>query len=204
MTKKFRKLDILLFAGLLLIAAALFLMIWNLVQNLVAANRVYTTLDALAETLPTESADPDAPLPDYYLNPLLEMPTTEIDGIAYIGVPMIPALELELPIISEWNYPRLQVAPCRYAGSVYQDNLVIAGHNYDAHFGRLRHLEPGDAVIFMDIDGNQFFYQVAELLVLEPTDIEEMLSEEWDLSLFTCTFGGATRITVRCERLSGR
>ena len=46
--------------------------------------------------------------------------------------------------------------------------------------------------------------QIEALLVLEPTDIEEMLSEEWDLSLFTCTFGGATRITVRCERLSNR
>lgn len=204
MTKKFRKLDILLFAGLLLIAAALFLTLWNVVQNYVAASRVHSTMEVLAETLPSETPVPDAPLPDYYLNPLLEMPTMEINGISYIGVLMIPELELELPIISEWNYPRLQVAPCRYAGSAYQDDLVIAGHNYDAHFGRLRHLKPGDAVIFMDIDGNQFFYQVAEQLVLEPTAIEEMLSDEWDMTLFTCTFGGATRITVRCERLSDR
>ena len=28
--------------------------------------------------------------------------------------------------------------------------------------------------------------------------VEEMLSEEWDLTLFTCTYSGQTRFTVRC------
>lgn len=67
---------------------------------------------------------------DYILNPEMDMPTQEIDGQDYIGTLVIESLGLSLPIISEWSYPRLRIAPCRYAGSAYLDNMVIAAHNY--------------------------------------------------------------------------
>ena len=35
--------------------------------------------------------------------------------------------------------------------------------------------------------------------ILQPGDVEEMLSGGWALTLFTCTLGGRTRVTVRCE-----
>ena len=53
---------------------------------------------------------------------------------------------------------------------------------------------------FTDVDGNVFAYNVAEIQILKPTAIEDMVSEDWDLSLFTCTLGGRTRLTVRCDR----
>jgi sortase A len=31
--------------------------------------------------------------------------------------------------------------------------------------------------------------------------VEEMESDEWDLTLFTCTIGGKSRVTIRCERV---
>ena len=52
---------------------------------------------------------------------------------------------------------------------------------------------------FTDIDGNIFEYEAAEIQELEPTAIEEMTDSGWDLSLFTCTLGGQTRLTVRCR-----
>ena len=57
---------------------------------------------------------------------------------------------------------------------------------------------------FTDVDGNIFAYDVAEIQVLKPTAIEDMMSEEWDLSLFTCTLDGQTRLTVRCEKIENR
>ena len=30
-------------------------------------------------------------------------------------------------------------------------------------------------------------------------DVEGMLSGDWPLSLYTCTFGGQSRLTVRCD-----
>lgn len=94
----------------------------------------------------------------------------------------------------------MKIAPCRYTGSAYLDNLILAAHNYSTHFGRLGELTKGDAVIFTDTVGNQFFYQVDEITRLEGTAVEEMEAGEWDLTLFTCTLDSRSRITVRCVR----
>ena len=123
---------------------------------------------------------------------------------SYIGTLEIPVLGLSLPVMSDWSYPKLKTAPCRYAGTAYKSGFVVAGHNYRRHFGTLSRLAPGDRVTFTDVDGNIFAYDVAEIQVLKPTAIEDMMSEEWDLSLFTCTLDGQTRLTVRCEKIENR
>ena len=33
---------------------------------------------------------------------------------------------------------------------------------------------------------------------LEATAVADMVSEEWDLTLFTCDLSGESRVTVRC------
>lgn len=123
-----------------------------------------------------------------------------IDDREYIGVLSIPALGRELPVISSWDYPGLRVAPCRYTGSAYTDDLVIATHNYASHFGRLRELSQGDSIRFTDTDGNVFDYVVSELEILEPYAVSQMTEGDWDLTLFTCTPGGQYRVTLRCNR----
>ena len=111
------------------------------------------------------------------------------------------ALELELPVISQWDYPALKVAPCRYSGSLYQDNLIICAHNYASHFGKLKELQPGDTVLFTDMDEHVVTFQVVERETLNPMDAEGMEAGDWDLALFTCTIGGQTRVTIRLERV---
>ena len=49
------------------------------------------------------------------------------------------------------------------------------------------------------MNGNVFFYTVEDLEVVPGTGTEEMISTEWDLTLFTCTYGGQDRYTVRCK-----
>lgn len=197
--------------GLLLVVAALFLTVFNLYEEQKAAQLSMAVLRELPEEmrnhLPIEdttedSAEADLVYPDYVLNPNMDMPAVEVDGHDYIGVLEIPALELELPVMSTWSYPNLKIAPCRYTGSAYLDDMVIAAHNYSQHFGRLKELSGGETVIFTDADGNVFTYEVALVETLMPTDIEEMESGEWDLTLFTCTIGGSSRVTVRCEQIT--
>ena len=137
----------------------------------------------------------------HILNPNKEMPEAEIEGNGYIGILEIPALALSLPVMSKWSYPKLKIAPCRYSGSAYTGNLVIAAHNYRTHFGLLESLEPGAQVKFTDVEGNVFSYEIAETEILEPTAIEELLSDEWNLTLFTCTYGGQARVAVRCRAI---
>ena len=63
-------------------------------------------------------------------------------------------------------------------------------------------LKAGDTITFTDVDGNVFTYQMVERETLLPASIEEMESGDWDLTLFTCTVGGKSRVTVRFELIS--
>lgn len=200
--------------GLLLIATALLLAEYNLYDALRAKRAAMVAVNELEEIIPVspdrkplDQSSDDEPLiadrrtviPDYVLCPNMEMPVETINGIDFIGVLRIPALELELPIISVWSYADLKTAPCRYSGSAYLNNLIICGHNYTSHFGNLKLLRAGDAISFTDMDGNEFLYEVAELETLQPTAIEELDLGEWNLTLFTCTVGGQSRVVVRCK-----
>ena len=76
-------------------------------------------------------------------------------------------------------------------------------HNYDKHFVNIDQLELGDAVLFTDMDGVTTGYEVVAVDILAPSAVEEMTSGAFDLTLFTCTYGGQNRVTVYCDRFSG-
>ena len=200
MSGKRRAGDYVMAAGALMLAAALALTGFNLWDGRRAGEAAETVLAEMPEHTPRPSPGPgdEAEIPDYVLNPGMDMPTVEIDGYEYIGTLSIPALGLELPVMDGWSYPALRVAPCRYLGSAYSGGFVIMAHNYARHFGAIGTLAPGEAVSFTDVDGNVFEYSVAETQILQPTAVDEMNSGGWDLTLFTCTPGGRTRVTVRC------
>lgn len=203
----------LIFTGLLMIVAALILVCYNIWDDQRATVSARTVLKELLVYMPEQNDDgtqddtddknnlPDSSedYPAYVLHPEIEMPTVKIDGRDYIGALRIPSLDLKLPIISEWSYPALKIAPCRYKGSAYSSDLIIAAHNYNSHFGRIKYLKVGDKVTVTDIDGNVFHYVVCEVQVLSPTAIEEMETSGYPLTLFTCTIGGQSRVTVRCD-----
>lgn len=129
----------------------------------------------------------------------LKMKEVEIDGHNYIGSVSIPALELELPVMADWSYRKLKIAPCRFSGTVKEENLVLMAHNYVKHFGPIRRLRPGDEVIFVDVDNHATVYQVVATDVVASTAVEEVTSGAFDLTLFTCTYGGRTRVVVYCD-----
>ena len=231
-----RKGNVFITLGLLLIAAALALVGFNLWDNQRADRAAQDFLEQLVpalgddpipaegrpvfyggetpEAFGTEEAEKspdsdavgaeripdDMEYPDYVLDPGMDMPVVNVRGEDYIGVLSIPALGKVLPVCAEWDYDRLNSAPCRYSGTVYMSNMVICAHNYDSHFGDIKNLRYGDTVEFTDGDGNYFCYAVSEIETLRPADIERMTSGDWDLTLFTCTIGGQTRVTVRCTR----
>ena len=130
------------------------------------------------------------------------MPVKNVDGKEYVGIITMHQLGIELPVMSDWSYSKLKQAPCLYSGSVYQDNLVIMAHNYRSQFGRIRRLTTGSQITFTDMDGNVFAYLVAAIEVLDPLEVENVTNGEWDLTLFTCTLGGESRVVVRCEKES--
>lgn len=140
--------------------------------------------------------------PIFVRYPDMPMPTMTISNVDYVGRVQIEKLSLELPVTADpWSYDKLKVAPGVYYGSIYSKDMVIAGHNYDTHFGSLRELSIGDEVVFVDVDGNRFTYAVCDIQSLKTREGRRMIakSDDYDLTLFTCAPGAQTRVTIRCK-----
>ena len=189
--------------GTALVLAELSLFLWNWQEDRQAGKSAENILPKIIGEIRQSDTvgGTEKPWPDPYDPAMTEV---EIDGYTYVGYLSIPAIELELPVMSEWDYPGLKIAPCRYTGSTKTGDLVIAGHNYTRHFGQLSKLSEGDQVIFTDMDGEIWVYEVAAVEVLAPTAVEDMTASGYDLTLFTCTYSGASRVTVRCDRQSAK
>lgn len=173
-----------------------------------------------AEILLAEMASrgtlPEAPLPEFKpaLSNLAETPEEELEevteempvqtygGYELVGTLHVPSVGIELPVLNDWSYDLLKVAPCRYSGTVAENDLILMGHNYKSHFTPLKKVKMGASVDFVGADGVVYRYEVAEMEIIHKTEVEELPSLEHDLTLFTCTNGGQRRCVVRCVRIS--
>lgn len=200
----------LIVVGALLLLGAVGLLGYNMLEERSAGESAQAVLDQIVPAVKTpgkpqhedlQGSLPQVETPNYILNPQMDLPEKEYDGRRYVGVITIPALEVELPVLKGWSRSGAKIAPCRFEGTPYMDDLVICAHNYQSHFGRLNTLKTGDLVQFMDMEGNLFTYQVVSFEILQPNQVELLRSGGWDLTLFTCTIGGQTRFTVRCEKI---
>lgn len=194
---------LLMVLGLVMVLASAGLLLYNRREDRSAGESAALVLQAM-ETAPAPSAPEAETQPEQPEAPREEMTVKTVDGRDYIGTLTVPALGLELPILSEWSYDGLKIAPGRYSGSTFTEDLTICAHNYAAHFGRLSSLSLGTPIEFRDMDGVVWTYEVSEITELGPLDVAEMTEkapeDTWSLTLFTCTPGGETRVTVRCQR----
>lgn len=216
-------------AGIVLLIAALFLLIYNREEDSRAESRTADILaelkEQMPETQPYEEKNDEVydvfGNSDIFSGDIDDEKIPQVDIFAeyedesnysketyyyvaeysYMGILYIPKLGLELPVMSDWSYPNLRIAPCRYTGTVGDGNLIIAAHNYNCHFGHISELIPGDEIIFVDGSGIQYTYNVmdSEMIGGQNGAAMEANSEYWDLTLFTCTYSGASRVTIRAE-----
>ncbi|MDO4621235.1 MAG: sortase [Lachnospiraceae bacterium] len=136
-------------------------------------------------------------------NAVQEMDTIEINGVSYIGYISIPDAGIDLPVQADWSEEKLKDSPCRYAGTLLNHNLVIAGHNYLRHFTPIKELKKGAKIFFTDVNDHEYLYEVILTEEIAGTDTAGMTAKDvdWDLSVFTCTYGGKNRFTLRCRMM---
>lgn len=215
-----KKGNIFITLGLLLLAAAFALTVYNIWDGRRADAAAQQTVQSIravrsGETEPEMPTSPIAPeeetapptgetqeteaptLPD----PNRDMPTISIDGYRYIGTLDVPDFDLSLPVMEEWDYDRLRISPCRFTGSVYRDDLVICAHNYPQHFQKLKYAPMDTQIIFTDAEDNAYYYRVISIDYVGPDDMQGMITGDWDLTLFTCNSNGQSRCSIRCERI---
>ncbi len=161
--------------GFTLFAGAVGLLVYNIWDSHragEASEEVVKQIDKNRKGKPKLARDP------IYEDEDREMPTMEIDGFLYIGTLQIPSLELELPVMQKWDYTRLKIAPCRFSGSYFDDDLVICGHNYRRHFSPIKGIDIGADVYFVTVDNMVYHYKVSNRETLRPTSIESMVRNQ--------------------------
>ena len=176
--------------GVALIVLAAILVRYNFNENAVAGAASEELLEGVIDQMPPSV------LPGDFSGP---MPVVDVVGRSFVGTVEIPSLGLLLPVQDEWSKTNAKLSICRYMGSAYDNDLIVCGHNYPEHFGNLNQLKTGDSVIVTDMNGRSFYYQVTNIETLGAYDSFEMEEGDWDFIMFTCTVGGANRVTVRCE-----
>ena len=213
MTNKKRGI-ILIALGALLLTAAVSLVIYNRCRDSEAGKEAEKTVSVIKAYIETESARnssdtaPDMPTEDSQsqkndeevIAEEQEPEPLEIDGVYYIGLIYLPKLDIELPVTRDWSYNGMANAACRYSGALFTHDLIICAHNYTSFFLNLEKLGVGDEVIFTSLRGKQYHYSVAWQELIGGYDTNTMLSgsDDWDLTLFTCTWSGYSRVTLRC------
>lgn len=172
--------------GIVFLAGGLLLFGYNRTKEYLAGKESDTALKAVKGQIEQN-----------YRTKEIENPTLKWDDRSYFGILTIPKLDLELPVQTSWSYPKLQISPCIYSGSIQQGGLVILAHNYRNHFGQIASLAEGDVAFLTDASGEKYEYLVEEVFSMKATDVEEMINHEYDLTLFTCNYDGRARVTVR-------
>ena len=178
--------------GILCLLAALGLIVYNSIEEKKSEQYASSLLETLKNKIENINE----------VSTESEMTLIEIEGYESIGILSIPSLNVELPVLNDWSYEKLKKSPCLYYGSYYDKNFVIAAHNYQSHFGRLRELQERDLITFQDNNGNVYYYEVVLTETLTKYATEEMVTSDFDLSLYTCTIDGSNRVTVRCNQVA--
>lgn len=202
MSKKFG--IALMIMGAVLILSALLLLAYNEMEDRRAGESAEVLVGDIHAVIEEATEEPEEVEEETEVPETLppEMPVVMIDGYGYIGVLQILDLQIELPVMADWDYKRLKIAPCRHVGSSRTDDLVISAHNYASHFGNLKTLKPGAEVVFMDMEGIENRYVLERgPETLAPDAVDAVLNSGYDLVLYTCTPGGATRVVAFFNRM---
>ncbi|MBE6840858.1 MAG: sortase [Ruminococcus sp.] len=178
-------------------------------DEIVSEIRQIYNIPALDEEIPIKNENdmPDfeamteSALPDAVISTLEDKKTVSIKNSTYTGVLQIIPLGIELPVAEKFSYAGLKSTPCRYIGTAEDKNLVICAHNYSSHFGGINKLVNGDVIRFIGFDNTVHSYSVESIEVIAPTDIEAVKTDDYALTLFTCTLGGEARVVVKCVEL---
>lgn len=186
-----------IYLGLSLLSMASGMTIYNVWDDHRAAQEVSKINAELKHEVAQKASSVTSPVWDQDMS----MPTKNVENEQVIGTLHIKKLALDLPILKDWSQANSKIAPCRYEGSIYKNNLIIAGHNYLAHFAKLNRLDIGDTLSFEDMEGRLFDYKVSSVEMIDGSDVSAMNAGKWDLTLFTCNYDGTQRLTIRCEKM---
>lgn len=116
---------------------------------------------------------------------LIPIPTTPPNTI------IIPSVNVNLPIAkgtivdNKWVLYDDKVSWLATSQTAGRGNVILYAHNRDKLFGTLKDLEIGQEISLKQ-DGKSYVYQVTQKRRVTPHDVDAILSNNDQLTLYTC------------------
>lgn len=130
-------------------------------------------------------------------SPYLE--TANLSGYEVTGILQIPDLNRSWPIIASGDAAKTAKIPSIYGGNPASGDLVIADSADNRQFASLKDLPDGSEVVFTDISGREYRYQIATVETVPSSKLSAISRhrERWDAAIITPNFSGRSQIVVR-------
>lgn len=130
-------------------------------------------------------------------SPYLE--TVNLSGYEVTGILQIADLNRSWPIIASGDAAKTAKIPSIYGGNPASGDLVITDSGDNQQFSGLKDLPDGSKVVFTDISGREYRYQVATVETV-PSKKQSAISrhrERWDAAIITPNFSGRSQLVTR-------
>lgn len=130
-------------------------------------------------------------------SPYLE--TVNLSGYEVTGILQIPDLNRSWPIIASGDAAATAKIPSIYGGNPASGDLLIADSADNQQFSGLKDLPDGSKVVFTDISGREYRYQIATVETVPSSKLSAISRhrERWDAAIITPNFSGRSQIVTR-------
>lgn len=133
--------------------------------------------------------------------PNQQLSAVQVGDASFVGIIELVDLGISLPVQASWSVQAIATSPGVYAGTPYDGTLVIGGGNFDSHFGHLMEIPDGGEVVFTDMMGREFRYNVISGEVVNSNDLDKLTdyNDTWVLTLFTDSYSTTMQQVLRCK-----
>ena len=130
-------------------------------------------------------------------SPYLE--TVNLSGYEVTGILQIADLNQSWPIIASGDAAATAKIPSIYGGNPASGNLVITDSADNRQFTGIKNLPDGSEVVFTDISGREYRYQIATVETVPNRKLSAISRhrERWDAAIITPNFSGRGQIVTR-------
>lgn len=130
-------------------------------------------------------------------SPFLE--TVNLSGYEVTGILQVADLNQSWPIIASGDAAATAKIPSIYGGNPASGDLVIADSAGNQQFAELKDLPDGSKVVFTDISGREYRYQIATVETVPSGKLSAISRhrERWDAAIITPNFSDRSQIVTR-------
>ena len=125
------------------------------------------------------------------------MPVLSVDGRNFVGILEMPRYGSAVPVCADWG--KTSKYPCRFGGSIYDGTMQIGATSQKGQYNFYRELSVGDRILFTDMEGNRYTFEITSLRYEKHADQEALRRENALLTLFIKNMYSFEYLIVFCD-----